>query len=139
MTIDEPADGSQVVVGQSVAIQYLLTAHGCSLAADGTFGTQTETAVKKFQQVNGLPPDGVVGPNTWTALVKGHTVQEGSSGADVQALQHLLRHRFSYGIAVDGAFGAKTGIAVREFQTSRSLAVNGVVGLNTWKALVADQ
>ena len=31
---------------------------------DGVYGTGTETAVKKFQQKNGLEPDGKVGPAT---------------------------------------------------------------------------
>jgi N-acetylmuramoyl-L-alanine amidase len=33
------------------------------------FGALTETAVIKFQKVNGLKPDGVVGPKTWLKLM----------------------------------------------------------------------
>ena len=36
--------------------------------ADGTFGPQTEAAVVAFQQDNGLSPDGIVGPETASAL-----------------------------------------------------------------------
>lgn len=36
---------------------------------DGDFGEITETAVRSFQELNGLEVDGVVGPNTWKALV----------------------------------------------------------------------
>lgn len=39
------------------------------LAKDGDFGYKTETAVKKFQTRKGLEVDGVVGPNTWRALL----------------------------------------------------------------------
>lgn len=35
---------------------------------DSKFGPRTESAVKRFQLVMGLSPDGVVGPRTWVAL-----------------------------------------------------------------------
>lgn len=38
---------------------------------DGQFGSGTEAAVKAFQAKNGLSPDGIVGPKTWTALFAG--------------------------------------------------------------------
>ena len=36
---------------------------------DNVFGSQTENAVKTFQQENGLTVDGIVGPNTWSKLL----------------------------------------------------------------------
>lgn len=38
------------------------------LDADGDYGPDTERAVKEFQRVHGLYPDGVAGPLTMTAL-----------------------------------------------------------------------
>ncbi len=38
------------------------------ISADGQFGPQTESAVKQLQARDGLPVDGVVGPETWRAL-----------------------------------------------------------------------
>lgn len=35
---------------------------------DGVFGSQTTQAVVAFQRMVGLPPDGIVGPNTWNSL-----------------------------------------------------------------------
>ena len=35
---------------------------------DGIFGANTTSAVKQFQQDNGLSPDGIVGPLTWARL-----------------------------------------------------------------------
>jgi peptidoglycan hydrolase-like protein with peptidoglycan-binding domain len=40
-----------------------------SLAVDGSFGAETEAAVRSFQQMFGLIPDGIAGPATWHLLV----------------------------------------------------------------------
>ncbi len=39
-------------------------------AIDGQIGTQTKEAVKKFQEANGINPDGVVGSRTWVLMSK---------------------------------------------------------------------
>ena len=45
--------------------------YSCGAAgADGDFGAGTYNAVKKFQAANGLEADGIVGANTWAALLK---------------------------------------------------------------------
>lgn len=46
------------------AIQKALAALGFSIGADGVFGTDTEKAVKEFQQKEGLAVDGIVGAGT---------------------------------------------------------------------------
>lgn len=52
------------------ALQGILNAIGYPCGtADGSFGSNTETAVKKFQSANNLTVDGSVGANTWTALL----------------------------------------------------------------------
>jgi peptidoglycan hydrolase-like protein with peptidoglycan-binding domain len=38
-------------------------------ASDGWFGPGTETATKKFQREAGEVVDGVIGQQTWTALL----------------------------------------------------------------------
>jgi peptidoglycan hydrolase-like protein with peptidoglycan-binding domain len=53
-----------------IDLQNRLTAIGFSPgAADGSFGSLTEAAVKSFQRSRGLNADGIVGPTTWGALL----------------------------------------------------------------------
>ena len=120
-------------------------------AVDGIFGAKTYNAVVKFQKDRGLAVDGIVGKNTWAALgVTGTTVVEtqtasitsnmpllcrGSIGEAVKTLQTRL-NALGYDCGtVDGIFGIKTYNAVVKFQTARALAVDGIVGVNTWGAL----
>lgn len=52
-------------------LQRLLRQHGFfpePAEIDGDFGPITEAAVKAFQELNDLEPDGIVGPLTWQAL-----------------------------------------------------------------------
>lgn len=125
-------------VGERVrTVQYLLRQAGhTSITADGNFGPATEAAVIAFQNSRGLGADGSVGSQTWPALVV--TVRQGSTGEAVKAVQSQLNaHGAAPALAVDGNFGAGTHTAVRSFQTRNALTVDGVVGPNTWKALVA--
>lgn len=40
------------------------------VAADGSFGSATGRAVRAFQRKHGVPDDGIVGPTTWTHILK---------------------------------------------------------------------
>jgi hypothetical protein len=65
------------------------------------------------------------------------TIRFGSRGDAVREAQHCLtRHSFSPG-AADGVFGAKTLRATKQFQAARALASDGIIGPNTWAALLA--
>lgn len=83
---------------------------------DGIFGTRTENAVKEFQRIFGLTPDGIVGKATWYKLVflyvgvtdlselvsegqrfyqvrpasNVNPIQEGNTGIEVTGLQYFL-------------------------------------------------
>lgn len=63
----------------------------------------------------------------------------GTKGSDVKVLQRLLiclgYDLGSYG--ADGDFGAKTTAAVKAYQKAKGLSADGIVGVNTWKALLA--
>jgi N-acetyl-anhydromuramyl-L-alanine amidase AmpD len=125
------------------AAQYLLNQQGHNAGTvDGIFGSGTTAAVKSFQTAKGLTSDGVVGARTWTALLTAGTkpvLQQGSSGADVERLQRGLTAALGRTVSADGAFGSGTATAVRDYQTSRGLTVDGIVGSGTWGALQAGR
>lgn len=64
------------------------------------------------------------------------TVRNGSRNSDVSTLQSTLNSK-GYSLDVDGIFGKKTEAAVRDYQSRNNLAVDGIVGANTWTSLTA--
>lgn len=58
----------------------------------------------------------------------------GSKGSDVKTLQELLNQN-GYSLDLDGNFGPKTQAAVKDYQTKNKLAVDGIVGNETWGSL----
>lgn len=133
---------------------------------DGVFGSQTQEAVRAFQQIFNLTPDGVVGKRTWYRISyiyvavkklaelnsEGERPQYddtsypgllrfGDTGSSVQALQLYLKtiaafNPFLPDLAIDGRFGRSTENAVRAFQEYYGLFVDGVVGENTWNRII---
>ena len=62
-------------------------------------------------------------------------LKKGVKGEDVKKLQELLNKAGGYNLAADGDFGSKTDKAVRSFQKTKGLTVDGKAGKNTIKAL----
>lgn len=153
-TLQRGARGLAVGVLQRQLIQ-----HGLSVGdtgVDTVFGATTLASVRELQRDRGLTVDGIVGKATWAALgaqaqpgtpvvpdapasPERYMIRNGASGETVIELQGMLV-RLGYDVGstgVDGKFGARTASAVRAFQTSTGLAVDGIVGPKTWAALDA--
>lgn len=114
-----------------LAAQHLLRHHGATIAADGIFGSRSGEAIRTFQQtLRALYVGTTVGILDWPSLIV--RVSRGATGEAVRAAQTLLPSR----PAVDGVFGPRTEAAVRHFQETRSMRVDGVVGSHTWRSLI---
>ncbi len=167
-TASETTAASTPTVNPVVRLQETL-----GVQVDGTFGPETEAAVKHAQALHHIVVDGVVGPETWRALslhehgelkqtlfpvphrpalgttqvADAHIVSSATniggeaatsvvdqtagapSGNPVTHLQEALH------ISADGQFGPQTEAAVKQLQARDGLAVDGVVGPETWRAL----
>ena len=132
---------------------------------DGIFVEDTEAAVRAFQEIFNLTPDGVVGRATWFAIQaiyagvkrlneldsEGIRLEEvtkqyprllqlGSTGTGVRSLQYYLSFLASYyntipAVDVDGVFGQSTQAAVIDLQNTFGLVPDGIVGPATWEAM----
>ena len=103
---------------------------------DGVFGARTESAVRAFQQRQGIAVDGIVGRVSWINIDEADqsepVLRAGSSGLPVRRLQSRMSAvGFDTG-GVDGRFSPKTEQAVRQLQQQANIGVDGVVGPQTW-------
>ena len=129
------------------------------------FGESTENAVRTFQRIFNLTPDGVVGRATWYKLINLFTainrlnelnargdvifglsleypeaLREGDTGQGVYTLQLMLNVLAEYydtvpSVAEDGVYGPSTTSAVAAFQRVYGLPVDGIVGPLTWESM----
>jgi peptidoglycan hydrolase-like protein with peptidoglycan-binding domain len=107
--------------GENVrSIQYLLNAR---MAAAAT--TAAEVAPSSAEETSAAADEGTA-TATLTEAPPSTAVTEAAPPATTTAAK----------LVVDGIFGSQTAAAVRSFQASRGLQVDGQVGNQTWPALV---
>ncbi|MBR7112014.1 MAG: peptidoglycan-binding protein [Clostridia bacterium] len=135
------------------------------LSVDGIYGTDTEAAVRRFQEIFGLTADGIVGKSTWYYIRRiynavkrlnelnseGITLEdvtqqypgvlrEGDTGIGVANLQYYLNYLSGFyntvpSVPIDGVFGSTTRAAVIDAQNTFGLVADGIVGEVTWDAI----
>lgn len=135
-----------------------------AVSIDGVFGSQTQAAVRKFQQLFNLTQDGIVGKSTWNRLsyiyvavtnlaelsgegetagilpYPGYLIRRGQSGENVRIMQQYLSdlsviYSQIPSLTADGIFGSRTENAIRAFQRLFGLSPDGIVGSSTWNKL----
>lgn len=129
---------------------------------DGIFGEDTENAVKVFQEIFDLTPDGIVGRATWNKMIMlyvsiknlAELVSEGQDypsfklefpenltigavGPRVSSMQYylLIISKFDprvTSVPVTGEFGQLTANALKQFQMAYDLPVTGILDNATW-------
>ena len=115
---------------------------GALLAEDGDYGTKSRAAcVCIWKDVVNRKYGASLNPKNDNFLSSSKEaaekaqIEKGKSGTLVLILQLILSAKGFYTSKMDGEFGSGTDAAVRAFQASRGLAVDGVVGPDTWYAL----
>lgn len=129
-------------------IQRHLRRHHLPIRIDGVYGQNTVAAVRGFQRTHGLQADGIVGPATYQALHRTENTAQTAQlvrhlwlqrppavGQDVLKIQRALR-RAGYRVSLDGHYGPETDLAVTRFQRKHGMAPDGMVGPQTWNALM---
>jgi len=103
---------------------------------DGVMGRATVSAIKSFQQANGLTRDGCLGPVTRDMLLSGEAqamvIQLGDYGTAVKNIQKRLAElNYMTSANATGYFGEITQDAVKAFQKRSGLTQDGKVGAVT--------
>ncbi|MEQ8467427.1 peptidoglycan-binding protein [Coleofasciculus sp. E1-EBD-02] len=128
---------------------------------DGNYGPTTARTVYRWQQNNGLTPDGEVGANTWSMMFPFVSPTTASSPSATSAsslpsdddfkiiVRHFNENGHPYNLSqnvrrikqflgltpVDGNYGLTTARTVYQWQQNNGLTADGEVGLNTWSRM----
>lgn len=134
---------------------------------NGVFNTETEAAVRKFQEIFNLTVDGIVGKATWYKIkfiynnvkrlselssegisiteaqrIYPENLKQGDTGDEVGVLQYYLSVIGFFDdeipiIAIDNVFGPNTTNAVIAFQQKYGLNPTGEIDRNTWNKILS--
>ncbi|MFN2517589.1 MAG: peptidoglycan-binding protein, partial [Jatrophihabitantaceae bacterium] len=122
-------------------------ARGFFPVGTGEFGPHTLAVVKRLQSLNGLAPNGFIGPNTWRLAWTGkystaatsipafpgpRWFQLGEHSASIKRFQDQMHARGFFPVGT-GEFGPHTLAVVKRLQSLNGLAPNGFIGPNTWR------
>ncbi len=128
------------------------------LDQDGVFGSDTKTSIQEFQKYAKLNVDGIVGENTWDAMIaqlkklnvfpnvpvasSSYYLTIGSQDLSVYEMQKYLNRinvaSPSDKLLEDGIYGTNTQRAVKNYQIKNGLGIDGVLGWKTWDSIINE-
>ena len=131
---DAPAEEAARAKAQMAEAQQMLIDLGYLYgAADGLYGPMTASALARFQAAQGLEETGELNDTTLEALSR-----LAEQVGDARALQQRLVDLGYLRSGVDGAFGEKSQVALRQFQAIHGLEATGMPDDATREALFSD-
>jgi peptidoglycan hydrolase-like protein with peptidoglycan-binding domain len=132
-------------------------ARGYFPVGTGEYGPNTQRMVKQLQRLNGLVPNGYIGPNTWRLAWTGkysvptatppakpsttkipafpggsHWYQYGETSTNIKRFQDRMHARGYFPVGT-GEYGPNTLRTVKQLQRLNGLVANGLIGPNTWR------
>lgn len=126
--------GKDVKFAQEM-LRIFMPDYAADVVPDGVFGAITETAMKRFQQENGLGADGICGAMTWNRLcptVATDYVYWRKEKAIAEVQRILAAEGHLDASQVDGLFGWRTENAIKAFQQAYAIPVDGRFGRQCW-------
>jgi peptidoglycan hydrolase-like protein with peptidoglycan-binding domain len=128
-------------------------ARGFFPVGTGQYGPNTLAMVKRLQSLNGLVPNGEIGPNTWRlawtgkySVASATTVASsavpafpgprwfhyGDWNSTIKRFQDQMHARGFFPVGT-GQYGPNTLAMVKRLQSLNGLVPNGEIGPNTWR------
>lgn len=156
---EESLIGSADIINPKIEeVQVILKSEGYEPGnTDGRMGKETRDAIKAFQESMGLKSTGYIDKITLTQIEDSRRAKEileskkdyslksrgtrkgGSSKAEfrptAKEIQTALKNAGFDPGSMDGKIGPRTRQAIKDFQKSKGLVPDGVVGPKTWASL----
>jgi cell wall-associated NlpC family hydrolase len=108
--------------------------------ADGVMGPETRSALRRFQRSHGLAVDGQAGSATRAALgIGGGTTIQAEAAQPAQTTGSVADVQRKLGVDADGVMGPVTRQAVSAFQTGHQLPATGRLDRATRNAILQSE
>ena len=139
-----------VYIGDGLAVECTPKwENGVQITAVGNLGDQKGYYSRTWSKHGKLPyvdyieasqAESSPAPAGKTVTVELLTLRRGENrgSAQIGTVQTILKGKGSYTMDIDNSYGPGTETAVKNFQGAKGLAADGIVGIDTWTALLKE-